>query len=401
MLAFTFYSVTARNFLFICPERLDMSLHKFRLLLPVGFLMLLSIAIAACSAGTSYPTPPGVPQEGSQAVAFASAHATPAPSVTEFPIPLLPGTGEDFPIDIVTGPDQALWFTDQGNTLAGDDGNAVGSIGRITTSGAITQYPLPNQAAPYGITVGPDGALWYADITGDIGRITTSGNLTIYSTGQGSGNRDITVGADGALWFTENVNNRIGRITTSGALTEFPLTTGGSPFGIAAGSDGALWFTLNDPNAHDKIGRITTAGTIRLYHVPSLGESEPNIPEEIVAGPDGALWFTEELTNTIGRITTKGVVTQYNIPTGGSAPRNITAGPDGALWFTDDQNYFSSIPNGTNIGRITTSGNISIYKLPPAPNPSQTSYPTGITTGPDKNLWFGDGGTESIGRLIP
>jgi streptogramin lyase len=55
----------------------------------------------------------------------------------------------------------------------------------------------------------------------------------------------------------------------------------------------------------------------------------------IVAGPDGALWFTGEGQNKIGRITTAGTVTEFLIPV---PPRalvytGIAAGPDGALWF--------------------------------------------------------------------
>ena len=40
----------------------------------------------------------------------------------------------------------------------------------------------------------------------------------------------IASGPDGALWFTELAANRIGRITTSGSLTEYPVpwNTGGA-----------------------------------------------------------------------------------------------------------------------------------------------------------------------------
>jgi streptogramin lyase len=74
-----------------------------------------------------------------------------------------------------------------------------------------------------------------------------------------SGPVGITVGPDGALWFTEGSGNKIGRITPAGVITEFPIPTAGSgPVGITAGPDGALWFTENGTN---KIGRIpTTAG---------------------------------------------------------------------------------------------------------------------------------------------
>jgi virginiamycin B lyase len=55
---------------------------------------------------------------------------------------------------ITAGPDGALWFTDTSNN----------AIGRITTSGAITEYPLPTgNALPNGITVGPDGNLWFTE----------------------------------------------------------------------------------------------------------------------------------------------------------------------------------------------------------------------------------------------
>jgi streptogramin lyase len=41
----------------------------------------------------------------------------------------------------------------------------------------------------------------------------------------------------------------------------------------------------------------------------------PNsVPQGITMGPDGALWFTEALGNKIGRITTAGVITEYTIP---------------------------------------------------------------------------------------
>ena len=69
---------------------------------------------------------------------------------------------------ITTGPDGALWFSNRAN------GSSNGSIGRITTSGAITTYADGNGASlPNGITVGHDGAVWFADSSNQIGRIAT------------------------------------------------------------------------------------------------------------------------------------------------------------------------------------------------------------------------------------
>jgi hypothetical protein len=108
----------------------------------------------------------------------------------------------------------------------------------------------------------------------------------------------ITAGPDGALWFTEPAGNKIGRITPAGAITEFAIpTASSSPGRITAGPDGALWFTEGNGN---QIGRITPAGAITEFAVPTANSQ----PIGITAGPDGNLWFAEFSGNNIGRLTT-------------------------------------------------------------------------------------------------
>jgi len=156
------------------------------------------------------------------------------------------------------------------------------------------------------VVSGPDGALWFTKGTGakGIGRMTTSGAVTDYAIPSGSLEAvSITAGRDGALWFTEADIGKIGRITTSGAVTEYtipatksvPAGINPGPSGITSGPDGALWF-----KATTMVGRLTTAGTFALFTIstPATG------PEAITSGPDGALWFTEDSDNSkIGRIT--------------------------------------------------------------------------------------------------
>jgi hypothetical protein len=79
------------------------------------------------------------------------------PLLTEYRLP-----NGGWPGAIVAGPDGALWFT-YGN-----------KIGRITTDGVITEYPLPiaEKRQLRDIAVGPDSALWYTDWHNKIGRIT-------------------------------------------------------------------------------------------------------------------------------------------------------------------------------------------------------------------------------------
>jgi virginiamycin B lyase len=285
--------------------------------------------------------------------------------VKEYPNP---GSG----YGIAPGPDAALWFT------------ADLGIERISTSGTITKFAVPNAASsvPYAIAAGPDGALWFTEYWGNnVGRITTDGVVTEYpiptpgAIGQG-----ITAGPDGALWFTEGgYANKIGRITTGGTLTEYPLPLNDpecyGPTGITVGADGALWFT--DEAGVGCIGRITTGGIITEFPVGGL-------PIGITSGPDGALWFTQSDSKQIGRITTGGVITEFPFLYGPSAPLWITAGSDGALWFTGAE--------AGKIGRITTAGVITEYAIPSA-------SPWGITSGPDGAVWYTDVAT-GIGQVV-
>jgi streptogramin lyase len=259
---------------------------------------------------------------------------TPDAVITEFPVH---GAAVVEPYGIAAGSDGNLWFT-----LGLDAGAAA--IGRITPNGVVSQYALANGSEPAGIAAGPDGALWFVlPGSNSIGRITTSGALSTFPVPTGSsGLTGISAGPDGNLWFTELDANQIGRITPAGLITEFPIPTAGSqPDEINAGPDGNVWFTELDAN---QIGRMTPAGVVTEFPIPTPRSSPDG--NEIVAGPDGNLWFTENRTNKIGRITPSGIITEFAVPTPSSGPSTITAGPDGNIWFTEE--------TGNAIGRITT-----------------------------------------------
>src|SRR5207245_11432913 len=78
--------------------------------------------------------------------------------------------------------------------------------------------------SPRGITVGPDGNIWFAEVSGVIGRITSAGVITEFASDliRDSGPFAITAGRDGNLWFTESKGNRIAWSTPTGAVPESP-----------------------------------------------------------------------------------------------------------------------------------------------------------------------------------
>ena len=219
---------------------------------------------------------------------------TPAGVLTEFWQPFCRVLG-----DITVGPDGNLWFTWNGQSVP-----FVFSYGvsRITPTGVVTDFPVPRAV---GIAAGPDGAIWFTEggsvYSGEggldrIGRVTATGAVSEFALPAGSAPTGIAAGPDGNLWFTESSGNKIGHMTTTGTVTEFPIPTPGSrPMHITHGPDGNLWFTEELGN---RIGRITTAGAITEFPIP-LPDSRPF---DITSGPDGNIWFTHLRANSIGRL---------------------------------------------------------------------------------------------------
>ncbi|HSY48912.1 MAG TPA: hypothetical protein VLC46_08885 [Thermoanaerobaculia bacterium] len=137
-------------------------------------------------------------------------HVNQSGQFTEFNLP----TADVQPAGIVLGADGNFWFTE--SQL---NGNA--RIGRITPSGIVTEYPITTaQSTAVAIVAGPDGALWFSWSTstaGKIGRISTTGALTQFDLPAGMTPDALVFGADGALWFTDFNSSAIGRMAVTGA----------------------------------------------------------------------------------------------------------------------------------------------------------------------------------------
>ena len=312
-------------------------------------------------------------------LSFLTICATLAFASTDFTIP--PGRAS-WPYGMVTGPDGNLWFVE----LAGQ------KVGRITTAGVITEFPIPNAQALFGIASGPDGNLWFTDtMAGTIGHISTSGtDIVQYSLTAGSFAQGITAGPDGNLWFVEQKssgNYEIGKITTAGKITAYSTKENlgtfqvysalGFNFGqIVLGPDGNLWFINPQNELEYQVGKITTKGVITLYTLSDL-------PLGITSGPDGNLWLTE--LSHVARVTTAGVETEYSLKNGGFV--GIAAGPDGNIWFSEINTGFGKV--------VPSTGAVTEY----AAQFPTFEYTISIVSGPDGNLWFTAGTSDNIGRM--
>jgi streptogramin lyase len=149
--------------------------------------------------------------------------------VTEFSTGIANGAS---PYSIAGGPDGNLWFTEYGRDR----------IGRITPIGVVTEFNtgITAGASPVIVTTGPDGNLWFTECNcfgglppgGQIGRITTAGIITEFPIPTPSTNPySITTGPDGNLWFTEENGNNVAKVTLQSpyqALIQQPINPDGT-----------------------------------------------------------------------------------------------------------------------------------------------------------------------------
>ncbi len=280
-------------------------------------------------------------------------------SVTSFPVPenALPG---GFSIaSLSTGPDGNVWF-DANDDLSYSDNQVL--VGYVAPAGQVTELPpIPLSAgqvalADYNAMVsGPGGDLWFGYSVSNsaqewqnfIGRVTTAGQITsfpISSFGKKSPFLvySLAVGADGNLWFTEGVGKPfvLGRMSPSGVVTRLPfhqVIIGR----VEDGADGSFVLTGQNSTFEQEVFHATTAGAVTRDRIPAAISGAFNT---YLGAADGSLWFTNEFGNvtgaiTIGRMTEQGVATSYNLS---HVVHNSTAdldsmaiGQDGNLYVLD------------------------------------------------------------------
>lgn len=201
----------------------------------------------------------------------------PAQPVTPNTLDLLTG--------IVVSADGTVWFSE----------GQRNKIGRLTPNGTFSEFAVPGAAccsrSPLDLRMGSDGGMWfhlgepdtlnigtaapYVSSTGPVtgvGRITTTGAVTVYSIPEASGVGAYVAGPGGTRWARLS-SGSVRCVTGAGGVVDSPADAGPGPtfpyLRLILGPDGAAWWI----GSANHLVRMDSACHVTRYDVRGTGAS--------------------------------------------------------------------------------------------------------------------------------
>jgi virginiamycin B lyase len=205
-------------------------------------------------------------------------------------------------------------------------------------AGEVSQFPLDSAIVRLArLAIGPDGTVWFANITE--GGITSlkDGAFTQHEIGSGGGGPyGVAVTADGVVWATLQGDGKLVRIEPAGAPIIMDLPRPGAvPTDVAIGADGSVWFLQFRAN---RIGRWRD-GKFSDFEV---AKENAGLSGLAIAG-DGAVWFGMVRSSSLGRLR-DGRVDTFRLPRANARPYTLAADRDGNIWYADISGYVGMLP---------------------------------------------------------
>lgn len=257
------------------------------------------------------------------------------------------------------------------DVLAGD-----GQLGSVDGEAAAARF-----SDPFGVAVGPDGAVFVAD-AGESQRIrqvsvdgtvlTLAGSTAGFADGTGSAARfetpsGIALGTDGALYVADTGNDAIRRVTAGGVVSTVAGGHGAGfrdgivldaqfngPVGVAVDPAGRIIVadTYNDRvRAIERGGSVTTiagSGQQGLLDGPAL-QAQFDTPCGIAIDRAGNIFVADSGNGVIRKIDASGNVSTLDLSPLGTylvRPLGVAVDEDGVVYATDDRGRIVEITPG-------------------------------------------------------
>ena len=277
---------------------------------------------------------------------------------------------------VVSGPAGKVWFCDHHNR----------SIGAISHEGVKTYFPgFPTHRPDTGLTVGPDGNIWYGADVGVV-KMTTAGASTFYRLPDSEYIAAMIAGPDGDIWVagTGGPNEyHLSKMSMSGHVTVYPPQPGETETrSLAVGSDGNVWYVDAGGVSGAIVGRVTPSGDFREWRIPGVALFS------LTAAKDGSLYASEAYlgAGVLLRITPPGTFTSIDGPSWITDARygtdHVIEGPDGNVW--SDSECTAQVL--TCLVRYDVQTKQFQYWI--RPNGVGACIPWYAVAGPDKNIWI-------------
>ncbi len=239
-------------------------------------------------------------------------------------IPLGAGSA---PHGVIVGPDGAAWVTDGGL-------NAILKVESATYT--ITQYPVPGANANLNTAaIDPDGVVWFTGQNGIVGRVDPARHepgdpADIIDAPRGRGPYGITVSPEGTVYFASLAGSYLGRIEPDGEgfrVVELdPPTPNQGTRRAWSDAQGVIW--TSEWNA-GQVGRYDPASdTWQEWRLP--GDSPQSYAVYVDERDD--VWLTDFGSNAIVRFDPDTeTFASIPLPDSGSAVRQLHGRP-GHVW---------------------------------------------------------------------
>ncbi len=153
----------------------------------------------------------------------------------------------------------------------------------------------------------------------------------------------ITVAPDGTVWFAEAQAKKLGKLDpATGAILEYSSPDLVAPAQVAVDSNGILWFTDHGTNEFGNFNPVT--GGWRRFPIGYCPDStcETGLPNAIALDIHGKVWFSEHFSGRVARYDPEtGLLTEYVVPYPLGIPVDTVPGtwwsqpgPGNLVWFT-------------------------------------------------------------------
>ena len=235
------------------------------------------------------------------------------------------GTRSIEPLGLAVDPEGRAWYTEAPKQ----------SISRVSPDGVIASFGLSTPVARLGrLTVGPDSTVWFAEPSVMSVTRLRDGRFTRHVMGTlaakvpaDAAPVGIAIAPDGAVWATLPSADQLLRIAPDGNTTAFDVPTRRSGLGdIAVAADGSVYFLQMTAN---KIGRLVGA-RFEEFAVPTPRAGLI----ALAVAPDGAAWFTQLRGHRLGRLR-GGTVAEFELSRPDARPFGIAVDGANNVWYSD------------------------------------------------------------------